>query len=54
MPVETKDVPGAWHFFEAYAPHTEVARRTTVHWLAALRAALTSGGIGQAEMGMWS
>ncbi|MEK2478914.1 alpha/beta hydrolase [Streptomyces noursei] len=42
VPVETKDVPGAWHFFEAYAPHTEVARRTTAHWLAALRAALTT------------
>ncbi|WP_438483984.1 alpha/beta hydrolase [Streptomyces sp. S186] len=42
VPVETKDVPGAWHFFEGYAPHTELARRTTAHWLAALRAALTS------------
>ncbi|MFF2811385.1 alpha/beta hydrolase [Streptomyces sp. NPDC058000] len=42
VPVETKDVPGAWHFFEAYAPGTELARRATAHWLAALRNALAS------------
>jgi acetyl esterase/lipase len=40
VPVETRDVPGAWHLFEAFAPDTELARRTTRHWLAALRAAL--------------
>jgi acetyl esterase/lipase len=40
VPVELKDVPGAWHFFEAFAPHTALARETTAHWLAALRAAL--------------
>ncbi|UZJ32227.1 alpha/beta hydrolase [Streptomyces endophytica] len=41
VPVEVKDVPGAWHFFEAYAPESDLARRTTDHWLTALRAALT-------------
>ncbi|TJZ41933.1 alpha/beta hydrolase [Streptomyces piniterrae] len=40
VPVEVKDVPGAWHLFEAFAPDTEPARRTTEHWLAALRVAL--------------
>lgn len=40
VPVETRDVPGAWHLFEAFAPDTELSRRTTRHWLAALRAAL--------------
>ncbi|MEV0369810.1 alpha/beta hydrolase [Streptomyces sp. NPDC050636] len=40
VPVEVKDVPGAWHLFEAYAPETALARRTTDHWLAALRVAL--------------
>lgn len=39
--VEVRDVPGAWHFFEAYAPHSALARRTTAHWLGALRTALT-------------
>ncbi|MEU9122786.1 alpha/beta hydrolase [Streptomyces sp. NPDC048506] len=41
VPVEVKDVPGAWHFFEAYAPGSALARRTTTHWLGALRNALT-------------
>ncbi|HEU5032218.1 MAG TPA: alpha/beta hydrolase [Spirillospora sp.] len=41
VPVEVKDVPGAWHLFEASAPGTELARRTTRHWLAALRTALS-------------
>ncbi|MFD8547909.1 alpha/beta hydrolase [Streptomyces sp. NPDC059649] len=41
VPVEVKDVPGAWHFFEAYAPESGLARRTTDHWLTALRTALT-------------
>ena len=40
VPVELKDVPGAWHLFEASAPGTALARRTTRHWLAALRTAL--------------
>jgi acetyl esterase len=40
VPVETRDVPGAWHFFEAYAPDSDLAKRTADHWLAALRAAL--------------
>jgi acetyl esterase/lipase len=38
--VELRHVAGAWHFFEAYAPETEVARRTTAHWIAAMREAL--------------
>lgn len=40
VPVELKDIPGAWHFFEAFAPHTGLARDTTAHWLGALRTAL--------------
>ncbi|MFH8681472.1 alpha/beta hydrolase [Streptomyces lydicus] len=40
VPVELRDVPGAWHLFEAYAPGSEPARRTTAHWLGALRTAL--------------
>ncbi|MFF0519222.1 alpha/beta hydrolase [Actinomadura nitritigenes] len=42
VPVEVKDVPGAWHLFEASAPGTALARRTTRHWLAALRTALAA------------
>ncbi|MFF7702598.1 alpha/beta hydrolase [Streptomyces lydicus] len=42
VPVELKDVPGAWHLFEAYAPESEPARRTTAHWLGALRTALAA------------
>ncbi|MBO2458590.1 alpha/beta hydrolase [Actinomadura violacea] len=42
VPVETKDVPGAWHLFEAYAPDTDLARRTTRHWLTALRTGLAA------------
>jgi acetyl esterase/lipase len=41
VPVTLHHVPGAWHFFEAYAPDTDLARATTTHWLAALRDALT-------------
>ncbi|MFE7295690.1 alpha/beta hydrolase [Streptomyces sp. NPDC057579] len=51
VPVETKDVPGAWHFFEAYAPGSELARRTTAHWSAALRTALTSASPHPAAQG---
>jgi acetyl esterase/lipase len=40
VPVELKDVAGAWHYFEAFAPDTDVARSTTAHWLRALRTAL--------------
>ncbi len=40
VPVTLHHVPGAWHFFEAYAPDTDLARSTTAHWLAALRDAL--------------
>jgi acetyl esterase len=40
VPVTLHHVPGAWHFFEAYAPDTDLARATTAHWLAALRDAL--------------
>ncbi|WAL66392.1 alpha/beta hydrolase fold domain-containing protein [Amycolatopsis cynarae] len=41
VPVELRDVPGAWHLFEVYAPETALARATTAHWLGALRTALT-------------
>lgn len=37
VPVTVKNVPGAWHLFEAYVPDSDLARRTTAHWLAALR-----------------
>ncbi|MCP2336615.1 alpha/beta hydrolase [Actinomadura rupiterrae] len=40
VPVTVKDVPGAWHLFEAFAPDSSLARETTAHWLAALRDAL--------------
>ncbi|HKS46902.1 MAG TPA: alpha/beta hydrolase [Amycolatopsis sp.] len=39
VPVELKDVPGAWHFFEGFAPHAALTRETTAHWLHALRTA---------------
>jgi acetyl esterase len=44
VPVEVRDVPGAWHFFEAYAPASELARSVSEHWLAALRSALAAPG----------
>jgi acetyl esterase len=40
VPVTLHHVPGAWHFFEAYAPDTDLARSTTAQWLAALHDAL--------------
>jgi acetyl esterase len=40
VPVEIKHVPGAWHFFEAFAPHTHLAEETTAHWINALRTAM--------------
>ena len=45
VPVEVKDVPGAWHFFEGYAPGSQLAQRTTAHWLAALRGGLEPRGV---------
>lgn len=38
-------VPGAWHFFEAYAPTTTIAQETTAHWLGALRDALGNSSL---------
>ncbi|GAA4625263.1 alpha/beta hydrolase [Actinoallomurus vinaceus] len=40
VPVELHHVPGAWHFFEAFAPESAIATATTAHWLRALRTAL--------------
>jgi acetyl esterase/lipase len=50
VPVEVLDVPGAWHFFEGFAPNTGLAKRTTAHWLAALRRGLAQEP-GQAQAG---
>jgi acetyl esterase/lipase len=41
VPVEVRHVPGAWHFFETFAPHTRLAAETTAHWINALRGALS-------------
>lgn len=38
--VDAHHVPGAWHFFEGYAPHTDLARRTTARWIDAISDAL--------------
>ncbi|MCO6005804.1 alpha/beta hydrolase fold domain-containing protein [Actinoallomurus purpureus] len=40
VPVELHHVPGAWHFFEGFAPESAIAEATTAHWLRALRTAL--------------
>ncbi|MFE1173392.1 alpha/beta hydrolase [Streptomyces sp. NPDC058773] len=40
VPVTVRNVPGAWHGFELYAPETRVAREMTAHWTGQLRAAL--------------
>ncbi|WP_433184966.1 alpha/beta hydrolase [Actinoallomurus sp. CA-150999] len=40
VPVELHHVPGAWHFFEGFAPESAIAKATTAHWLRALRTAL--------------
>lgn len=40
VPVELHHVPGAWHFFEGFAPQSAIAKATTAHWLRALRTAL--------------
>ncbi|MFG2893849.1 alpha/beta hydrolase [Streptomyces sp. NPDC048248] len=38
--VTVRNVPGAWHGFELYAPGTRVAREMTAHWTGQLRTAL--------------
>lgn len=38
--VEVHHVPGAWHFFEAFAPGSRLAATTTERWLRALQLAL--------------
>lgn len=38
--VELHHIPGAWHFFEAFAPRSKLAQTTTATWLQALRDAL--------------
>lgn len=38
--VTVRNVPGAWHGFELYAPRTRLARERTAHWTGHLRAAL--------------
>ncbi|WP_432140229.1 alpha/beta hydrolase [Streptomyces sp. bgisy084] len=40
VPVTVRNVPGAWHGFELYAPETRVAKEMTAHWTGQLRAAL--------------
>ncbi|WP_129294958.1 alpha/beta hydrolase [Streptomyces lydicus] len=40
VPVTVRNVPGAWHGFELYAPDTRVAKEMTAHWTGQLRAAL--------------
>ncbi|WP_248001265.1 alpha/beta hydrolase [Streptomyces sp. RPA4-5] len=40
VPVTVRNVPGAWHGFELFAPETRVAREMTAHWTGQLRAAL--------------
>jgi acetyl esterase len=47
--VQTNHVPGAWHFFEAYAPNSLLAKSTTRHWLDALSAALHPGSTRQPQ-----
>ncbi|MFE0377005.1 alpha/beta hydrolase [Streptomyces inhibens] len=40
VPVTVRNVPGAWHGFELYAPETRIAKEMTAHWRGHLRAAL--------------
>ncbi|MGN2638905.1 alpha/beta hydrolase [Nocardia takedensis] len=40
VPTEIHHVPGAFHFFEGYAPHSSLARRSTAAWTFALAEAL--------------
>ncbi|MGD3106576.1 alpha/beta hydrolase [Streptomyces sp. YGL11-2] len=45
VPVTVRNVPGAWHGFELYAPETRLAKETTAHWTEHLRAALYPGAV---------
>ncbi|GGU72031.1 esterase [Streptomyces albospinus] len=45
VPVTVRNVPGAWHGFELYAPETRVAKESTAHWTGHLRAALYPGTV---------
>ncbi|MEU8780943.1 alpha/beta hydrolase [Streptomyces sp. NPDC048637] len=40
VPVTVRNVPGAWHGFELFAPDSRVAKEMTAHWTGQLRAAL--------------
>ncbi|MGW2917318.1 alpha/beta hydrolase [Streptomyces angustmyceticus] len=40
VPVTVRNVPGAWHGFELFAPDTRVAKEMTAHWTGQLREAL--------------
>ncbi|MER6842544.1 alpha/beta hydrolase [Streptomyces platensis] len=40
VPVTVRNVPGAWHGFELFAPETRVAKEMAAHWTGQLRAAL--------------
>ncbi|GFE15856.1 alpha/beta hydrolase [Streptomyces glebosus] len=40
VPVTVRNVPGAWHGFELFAPETRVAKEMTAHWTGQLRAAV--------------
>ncbi|MFH8685099.1 alpha/beta hydrolase [Streptomyces lydicus] len=42
--VTVRNVPGAWHGFELYAPETRLAKETTAHRTGHLRAALYPAG----------
>ncbi|MGI5259376.1 alpha/beta hydrolase [Streptomyces angustmyceticus] len=40
VPVTVRNVPGAWHGFELFAPDSRVAKEMTAHWTGQLREAL--------------
>ncbi|REK87533.1 alpha/beta hydrolase [Streptomyces inhibens] len=40
VPVTVRNVRGAWHGFELYAPETRIAKEMTAHWRGHLKAAL--------------
>ncbi|MFG2092719.1 alpha/beta hydrolase [Streptomyces sp. NPDC048612] len=40
VPVTVRNVPGAWHGFELFAPDSRVAREMAAYWTGQLRAAL--------------
>lgn len=46
VPVDTHHTPGAWHFFQAYAPHSTLTQQTTARWLQQLRDALAQAAAG--------